>query len=186
MDLKVRRAADTQNRLHHRTICSPSMHILSCADTHIDVSLMHAAGVNRSKETDMSVELLAAANGRFGTYLASVMERNGIDARILSTSTGISYEHLRKLIKGLSLPSDQCIEQISTALKGFNAKEATMHVLEESAQRTFKYDFHRIVGIPEDADELLKSWRYLTADHKATIITMVRAFEKTDRSRKRK
>jgi hypothetical protein len=40
--------------------------------------------------------------------------------------------------------------------------------------------------VPEDADQLLKSWPYLSATSKSTLMTMATAFEKTDRGGKRK
>lgn len=125
-------------------------------------------------------------SGRFGRYLFTAMETNNIDGRDLAAKIDMTYEHVRKLIKTLALPSEHAIIKLSSALKGFNAKEAQELAHQDAAQRTFKKDFNQLAGVPEDADQLLKSWPYLSAMSKSTLMTMATAFEKTDRGGKRK
>lgn len=125
-------------------------------------------------------------SGRFGRYLFTAMETNNIDGRDLAAKIDMTYEHVRKLIKNLALPSEHAIIKLSGALKGFNAKEAQGLSNQDAAQRTFKKDFNQLAGVPEDADQLLKSWPYLSPQSKSTLMTMATAFEKTDRGGKRK
>jgi transcriptional regulator with XRE-family HTH domain len=132
----------------------------------------------------MAVNLLAESKGRFGNYLATLMERNGMDARALAADSHRSYEHIRKLVKSEALPSPEIVEKFDKVLKGFDVKQATALYSQDKAQRTFKKDFNQLAGVPEDADELLKAWPYLSPEHKDTIMIMVSAFQKTDRGTK--
>ena len=127
-----------------------------------------------------------APSGRFGRYLFTAMETNGVDGRELAAKIDMTYEHVRKLIKNLALPSEHAIMKLSGALKGFNAKEAKELANQDGAQRTYKKDFNQLAGVPEDADGILKAWPYLSQQSKSTLMTMASAFEKTDRGGKRK
>jgi transcriptional regulator with XRE-family HTH domain len=125
-------------------------------------------------------------SGRFGRYLFTAMEDNEMEGRELAEKIDMTYEHVRKLIKNLALPSDDAILRLSNALDGFDTKEAKELANQDAAQRTFKKDFNQLAGVPEDADQLLKSWPYLSQQSKLTLMTMANAFEKTDRGSKRK
>lgn len=142
--------------------------------------------VRRDPKVDQRYRLLGEASGRFGKYVAAAIERNNLDTKHdVAPAADMTYEHLRKLIKSQALPSTYAIQCLAKALKGFDIKEATRLMTEDHAERKYKKVLPELTGVPEDARDILKSWPHLTPAHKQTVLTMISAFEQTDRHTKR-
>lgn len=129
----------------------------------------------------MAIEV--KADGRFGNYLYTMMERNQTDIKDLAKDIESTYEHIRKLIKGLAYPSQFMLDNLSKGLKGFDKKEALLFVEQDKAQKKMK-NYHLIAGTNPELDPIEKVWLYLSPEHKKTIYTMVDAFAKEDRGRR--
>ena len=55
-------------------------------------------------------------NGRFGHMLAQAVDRNGVSLRSLAEKLDYSYEQLRKLVRGESLPGEELRKQLCRLL----------------------------------------------------------------------
>jgi predicted transcriptional regulator len=70
--------------------------------------------------------------GFFNTAFEARMAELGISAKDLSTRSSVTYEHIRKLIKGQCLPSPVCLRKLSAALD-MNEKEMSGRVEKDRA-----------------------------------------------------
>lgn len=121
------------------------------------------------------------AEGRFGRHLFAAMADNNVDIRETAKRVDSTYEHIRKLVKGLANPSPYMLIKLSKALKGFNQNEAHKLVDLDKAQKKFKGNFNEMAGIPEDADAFLKDWAYLTPNQKEMLTIQVSAIAMQNR-----
>jgi hypothetical protein len=112
------------------------------------------------------------ATGRFGNHLLTVMRENDIDLRGLSTKVNSTYEHLRKLVKGLAYPSEYMLDQLDEALKGFNRQHAGELRDVDKSQRRLK-NFHAITKRNPELDRFEEVWPQLSRTQKDTMFKML-------------
>lgn len=62
--------------------------------------------------------------GHFSCYLLAAMANDKMSIRELARSVEYTYEHIRKLVRGLANPFPELQSEISKVLRGFNQKEA--------------------------------------------------------------
>lgn len=118
--------------------------------------------------------------GRFGRYLHRALEQNNTSVRDLSGRIESTYEHIRKLIKGLAFPSKYMLDNLAKELKGFDRAEALLLVEQDKAQKKFK-NFHVMTGQNPELDPIEKEWAYLSDEQKRNVITIVHAFAEQTR-----
>lgn len=113
----------------------------------------------------------------FAEVLQGLMnERNPpLSIRDLSEESGLFvYEHARKLVRGITLPSDSMVRNMAS----FFGIEATylLHVLKKDRfQREYGKDLDLTVGDPE-LSELTHSWSSLTHNQRESLLSQFRLF----------
>jgi transcriptional regulator with XRE-family HTH domain len=123
------------------------------------------------------------SNTRFATTLVKELERQGISMPELAQRTNLSYEHIRKLAKGLAYPSEPAVAAIAKAL-ALDRADLLRMVVEDKMGRTFRFKFHALTEADEGLDPLLpikRVWSQLTPEQREMVIGMVQGM--ADRNR---
>lgn len=133
----------------------------------------------------MSIQM--EAGGRFGQMLASALEskRMSIDdlAIAVKKETGEgTYEHMRKLYKGMAFPSRLLLKEICRILN-LSFKEADEAATRDKVEKKFGSAFHRVVG----RDPRVAEWEaivpHLTEEQQHMLLTMARGLARENRKR---
>jgi hypothetical protein len=74
--------------------------------------------------------------GFFNTAFEARMAELGISAKELANRCSVTYEHIRKLIRGQCLPSPECLQRLSVAL---DVNEQEMLCRVETDRAVFKF-----------------------------------------------
>jgi transcriptional regulator with XRE-family HTH domain len=111
-----------------------------------------------------------------GKLAAKILERMSdldLTSRQLAERTSISYEHIRKLIRGLAYPSAKAIVSLSKTLK-IPKSELEQLAIADRIQFKYKDSPEKIKGMFEMNPELapLESlWTLLNKEQKKSVIT---------------
>ena len=54
--------------------------------------------------------------GRFGMMIHQAIDANKLTLSDVAAKTGVTYEHIRRLIRGLAFPSEYQVEKLSKLL----------------------------------------------------------------------
>jgi hypothetical protein len=74
--------------------------------------------------------------GHFAAALDAQINKRRMSVRKLAEKTDSTYEHMRKLARGLALPSRKLINSIAVALS-WDADEATQFVVADKIQKNY-------------------------------------------------
>jgi transcriptional regulator with XRE-family HTH domain len=113
----------------------------------------------------------------FGTRLQELMDSHKpqMEIRDLSDALGSTYEYVRKMVRGLSLPSKYMLRSIAQVFK------ADLHELERlvAADRIKKEHGDipfELSGKNPEIEPFERGWDKLTKDQKASLTTMLKQF----------
>jgi transcriptional regulator with XRE-family HTH domain len=109
------------------------------------------------------------------------MEHQGISIRDLSTRLTISYEHIRRIVKGESIPSLYILKAISQAL-GLQAEEMERLAKVGRLNKKFGSLPIELSGKDSTLQPIEQIWNDLTAEHKEDLIAMARKWAERDRA----
>lgn len=122
--------------------------------------------------------------GRFATKMVGAMEQKGVTLTDLAERLDASYEHCRKLAKGIAYPSKYLTKLICKEL-GLDLAEAEELIVADKFEHQFGDAGFRFMGRNPELADIEKHWPSLTADQKAYITTTVEALAKQNRKQKR-
>jgi transcriptional regulator with XRE-family HTH domain len=125
------------------------------------------------------------AGGRFGNAMAQAMEQRGFTLQTLAVEVGATYEHLRKLLKGIAYPSKSLLKELSGVL-GVKYLDMDKLVTADKLEHKFGENLFSYMGSTQrlaDYEELVP---HLTQDQHEMFLTQMRAVVKTNRSSKHK
>lgn len=83
--------------------------------------------------------------GRFAQLLADTVKRKGMSLRVLAGELNYTYEQMRKIIMGNSLPSKLLLQAFIEFL-GLDKEEAEMAVAADRMQRTYGKSAYAVLG----------------------------------------
>lgn len=114
--------------------------------------------------------------GRFATAFKSAIEEADLSLVELAEKADSSYENMRKLVAGKSLPSIFLLRILATILKA--DKDEWVELIE--ADRFYKTYKHlpKSMGQSPDLEKLQGTFPQLTKDNQNTIVQMVRTLLK--------
>lgn len=131
----------------------------------------------------MTIEL--QPGGRFGNSLAVSLEKHQMSLGQLAAETDSTYEHIRKLVKGLAFPSRRLLKDICRILK-FDAKEAQLLIDTDKLEYRFGENVHTIMHTSARLAEYDSLVPYLTEDQHQMFLTQMRAVVKANRTSSRR
>lgn len=126
----------------------------------------------------MAVEI--EPTGRFGTGLRSAMDAKGFSAKQLADRVKITYEHVRKLIRGDAYPSKSLLTVICQEL-GWDAERATELAHTDKIERKFGGVPAMLAGKNPELSDIERNWEYLNYDQRNTVKVLISAL--ADRNR---
>jgi hypothetical protein len=125
---------------------------------------------------------------RFGVALTEALGRHHVSLAALAEETSLSYEHLRKLARGLAHPSELAVSAICRVLP-LDKQELLRFVIEDKMSRKFKVTVRALPDTREHPDPLLpikQVWSDLTEEQQETVIGMVLGMAERNRQNKRR
>ncbi len=124
--------------------------------------------------------------GRFGIALYEAMQRKGIDnLRELATKTDSTYEHMRKLLKGMAYPSKYLLRILCKVLD-LELGEMEKILTADRIQKKYGKMPHLLSGKNPELDPIEKDWEALTEDQKSAAKLMIHAWASENRRRRGK
>lgn len=138
---------------------------------------------------------MAGTTSRFGTALRLALERKGVTVQELSEAIGITYEGARRVLKGLTWPSDAKLDKIVQFLK-LDRAEMMRLITEDRIEHRFRIElpidrgsFDQTITLPgrsAAAHELLSYWQELTPEQRSTLIDLAQAMLRRNRKKAKK
>jgi transcriptional regulator with XRE-family HTH domain len=103
--------------------------------------------------------------GRFAQALAERMNENDVPVRQLAERTGLTYEHIRKLVKGAAFPSKLALREICRALD-LPVERMQPLVVADRIEKKYGGIPHALAGKHPELSLLARWWDLLTAEQK--------------------
>lgn len=125
--------------------------------------------------------------GKLASMIVERMSALNLTSRELADRTSISYEHIRKLTRGLAYPSAKAIDALSKALK-LSRGELERSAIADRLQLKYKDEPEKLRDVFEKDPELIpleRVWKALTKEQKTSVITFARMLADQN-ARKRK
>lgn len=124
-------------------------------------------------------------NGRFGVAMADAMQSKGVDnLRDLAAKVDSTYEHMRKLIKGMAYPSKHLLRTLCDVLD-LKLSEMEKLVFADRIQHKYGKLPHLLSGKNPELDPIEKDWDALTDDQKEAAKVMIHAWATQNRRREK-
>jgi hypothetical protein len=124
----------------------------------------------------------------FATLVRNEMNKQGVDTLALTnkiielSDRKVTYDHVRKAIKGDLAPSKFLIDNISKAL-GLNRDEMSAVVMKDRMRATLGNNaMLTVLKVKEGVDEINDLWEDLSPSHRDDILGLVRNWAKSDRA----
>jgi transcriptional regulator with XRE-family HTH domain len=136
-----------------------------------------------SEETDMAVLAMALKLNlptRTGDVLTEQMQKLKMSIADLAEKLGTSYEHVRGMVKGNTLPSKLMVQALADALK-MKCEELNRIVTADRIRVKFGTIPLELAGKNPELEPLERVWKYLSQEHKADLIAQAGAWAKRDR-----
>lgn len=120
------------------------------------------------------------ASGRFGTAFLEALEHNKMNVRDLAAAIDGSYEHLRKLLKGLAYPSGYLLKDICKVLKlDFNEMENL--VTQDKLEAKFGSSLHAVMGTDPNLSPFAELIPHLTQEQRESFLAQMKAVMRQNR-----
>jgi transcriptional regulator with XRE-family HTH domain len=103
----------------------------------------------------------------------------------LAAQTETTYEHVRKIMKGDTVPSKYMVQALAEALK-INRGELQKVVTADRIRQKFGTIYLELSGKNPDLEPLERIWKDLSQEHKADLIAQAQAWAKRDREATKK
>jgi transcriptional regulator with XRE-family HTH domain len=113
----------------------------------------------------MTLAVEIQPEGRFAQALADRMNERDVPVRQLAERTGLTYEHLRKLVKGDAFPSKLALREICRVLD-LVFDEIHPLVVADRIEKKYGGIPHALAGKHPELSLLARSWDLLTAEQK--------------------
>jgi transcriptional regulator with XRE-family HTH domain len=123
-----------------------------------------------------SVPLAVTANpeGRLARVLVERMNALDLTIKHLARATGLSYEHIRKIVNGAAYPSRLALVELCRALKLDFRKMQDLGVADR-LEKKYGGVPHALAGKHPELSLLAPSWDVLTPDQKTSFRIQIRS-----------
>ncbi len=114
------------------------------------------------------------SEGRLAQMLAERMNELDLTIRQVAERTGLTYEHIRKLVKGAASPSKLALHEICRALE-LDAEETEKLAVADRIERKYGGIPHALVGKHPELSLLAPWWDLLTEEQKAAFRVQIKS-----------
>jgi len=122
---------------------------------------------------------------RAGEVVTEKMQELNLSIGDLAAKVGTTYEHVRSVVKGNTVPSRFMVQALSEALK-MNRGELERIATADRIRRKFGTIPMELAGKNPELEPLERVWNHLSQEHKADLISQAQAWAKRDRERSKK
>jgi transcriptional regulator with XRE-family HTH domain len=129
---------------------------------------------------------MAERIGKFSTRVQQIMDDKNITMKELAEATEMTYEHTRKIVKGLVYPSKNMARLVAGALK-VSGKELEDLALEDKLMGKFSHVASKMAGRNPELESIDAVWSLFDDRDKQDIYAFVKMkadMKKADRKRK--
>src|SRR5690349_6292058 len=116
-----------------------------------------------------------------GELISTAMEQQGITMRDLARKLDITYEHVRRVVRGEGIPSKYVLKLFCEAL-GLNYKEAERLATQDKIMKKYGGIPLEISGKNPALQPIEGAWDALTEDQKRAAITMITSWAKQNKT----
>lgn len=112
----------------------------------------------------------------FGTKLQEALDAKGLQIRDASDLVGMTYEYMRKLVRGPNLPSKYVLQSICAKL-GMNQEEMTRIVAADRIQWKTGGDMpEELTGFDPELEPFRRGWTKLNKSQKEHLLATLKTF----------
>lgn len=122
----------------------------------------------------MPLAVTANPEGRLARALVERMNALDLTIKDLARATGLSYEHVRKVVKGAAYPSRLALHELCRALKLDGRKMESLGVADR-LEKKYGGVPHALAGKHPELSLLAQSWDVLTPDQKTSFRIQIRS-----------
>lgn len=116
----------------------------------------------------------------FGQALQDKMDEKGLDIRGLAEQAETTYEYVRKMLRGLALPSKYMLKVLCANL-GMNEREMEKLLVADRIRMKYGKIPALLAGKNPELEPIERVWGSLSAGHKEDLIRMAQTWAKHDR-----
>lgn len=120
------------------------------------------------------------SRGRFGNALATAMAHKNMSLRELAEKTEGTYEHMRKLLKGMAYPSKYLLKSICDVL-GLKLTEMQKLVDGDKMEHKFGKNAYTLLGKDPRMSDLEQVIPHLSDEQLEMFVTQMKAVMKNNR-----
>jgi len=112
------------------------------------------------------------------------MEELNLSIADLAEKVGATYEHVRSLVRGKSVPSKLMVDALAKALKMDSAELERLATADRIRVKFGKIPLE-LAGKNPEMEPLERVWKHLSEEHKADLIAQAQAWARRDREAKK-
>lgn len=132
----------------------------------------------------MPHENLKPSDTMFGQKLQAAMDEKRMEIRDLSDAIGSTYEYVRKLVRGLALPSKYMLKILCDHLK-LNFDEMATLVTSDHLNKKYGGIPLELAGKNPAVEPFERNWKHLNKDQRDILLTQLRTFVSNNRKHAR-
>lgn len=119
--------------------------------------------------------------GSFAEKLNARMEEIDVDIRRLAEAVDTTYEHTRRVVRGLSVPSNPLLRAICTELE-LDYDEMKELAMADKLKRKYGSALASLTERNPELEPLERLWPDLTDEQKNTLVFVAQGFAKSNKS----
>lgn len=126
------------------------------------------------KVTNMPPAVAGKSKGRLARALTARMNELDLTVRQIAERTGLTYEHIRKLVRGEAYPSKLALREICSVL-GLDVRQMETLAVADRVESKYGGIPHALAGKHPELSLLAPWWDRLTADQKESFRVQIRS-----------
>jgi len=118
---------------------------------------------------------------QLGSFLSSAMHERGLSIKDVAITLGITYEHIRRIVRGESVPSKLTLKAMCE-LVGADLSEAAKLATADRIRKKYGTVPIEIAGKKPSLEPMERVWDFLTKNQQQDLITMAQALAQRNRA----
>lgn len=116
-----------------------------------------------------------------GQMIADKMEEKGLSIKDLAVKLDITYEHVRRIVRGEGVPAKYSLRAICEIL-GISFREAERVATADKVRKKYGASYLEVQGKKPSLEPLERIWEALTNDQQKDIIVMAQGWVKRNKA----
>ena len=112
-----------------------------------------------------------------GELLLRKMEDKGISIRVMAIKTGVVYEHVRRVVRGEGIPSEELLKLMCDVL-GINYKDAEKLATADKMLRRYGVTSAEVAGRKPGLEPIERLWDSITESQRQDVIALVQSMSR--------